>query len=185
MGQGRDVHDRLGRRDQLGKAGVLDTAVGMQHLERRSGHALDAVQHDEAGPVGHQFAQGLALDVERQPSAAIASNARPIAHPLFGIAAGGGVRNGKAGIALLDDEPFDARRERSPIAVADDEADGSDGLDTAQPDVAEVAGLQQAAERARRQPCRLAGRLLGAEQLDRLRWPCFHGAALHFLAGAA
>ena len=68
VGQGADVEEGAGRVDQLRETALLDAAVGVLDGERRADHAVERMQHDEAGAVGDEVAQRLALGGEGQAS---------------------------------------------------------------------------------------------------------------------
>ncbi len=169
MGQRPDVLERAHRVDQLGEGRALGPAVGVQDLDRLAGNPLDRVQDDEAGPVGDEVGDrpGGRLEAERAVGAAL--DLRPVAELLGRILADRLIAHLEAARALIDPQILDRRIVGAPVLVADDERDRPDRLLAADPDIAEIAAIELAAERPRAQhPARLH-LLLGPEQHDRPR----------------
>ena len=167
VGQRADVHDRLHRIDDLGKAGLDDCAAHLGHLHRVPADPLHPVQDHEARPVREEVRLGGPGPFEAQGAVRTAGDARAIDEALLPVAAGCRVGDGEAIAGLLDREVPDLRVEGAPVPVAHHVGDRADRLASAVADVAQVAGVQLRRQWPRLQQPGLRRRLIGAEQHDR------------------
>ena len=131
---GGDVEERLVRRDQVGEPRVLDPAVRMGHGHRAAASGPQAVEHDEAGPVG------VEAGCRRGPGPGLdhAVGDGPGDRP--GQVAGGRVEGTARGRRHPPVLPLQAgfRRQirRPPVDVAHDEADAAEQLLPVEADLA-------------------------------------------------
>ena len=86
MGDGAQVHHRLHRIDELGKARVGRPARPPSRSGRGTGDADDRVEHDKAGAGGQEIGDRLALGDEIELARGIAGDHRGIAQLLRRIA---------------------------------------------------------------------------------------------------
>ncbi len=178
VGQGAQVLERAHRVDPRRERRLRPLAVGMEHLDRAAGDAGQGMEHDEAGPVGHEVGGGDRLALEGQAAIRAALDPGAVAQLLLGVLADRVVADLEALAGLADLQVLDLGVVGAPIAVAHDERDRPDRLLAADLDVTEIAAVELHRERARPQHPERGDALLGAEQSNRARWSGGHGAPL-------
>ena len=86
VGDGAQVHHRLHGVDQIREFRVDHAAVDMLDARRPAGHALDCMQHHEAGAVGDEVGDRPPLGAKTQAAARRAFDDGGVAELLLGIA---------------------------------------------------------------------------------------------------
>jgi hypothetical protein len=95
------------------------------------------MQHDKARAIGEKIGERSSNRCEYEAAVGIRLDLRLIADRLLVIAAGGGIADTEARLALADLQILDRRRLGAPVPVADEIGDAAQNLAAAIADIAQ------------------------------------------------